>query len=294
MELIHTLLFMLRRESLDYDLLLAKRCLSTLENCTHKDVLVYNQGFWSNSELADYLKAYRLNFTVIGEGKNVGILNGRQECFLHIWNALDVKYISELHLDMAFMRNWEDHLINALVAAADEPLMCSGIVEKNGWIYFREDYAGVPPEDLNELEHFLKGLCRKVIVPGFTHPCIHRAEMLKAIGGIDRRFLKGAQGFDDDSMLLGYRYYLGARHNWRPKINFNTLCVHDVAGQRCSDKNGERENFLGVVKMYGAKGVKELAEMHVSSGHRQFFSEEYARLLNECNVCGGTEYGNEL
>jgi hypothetical protein len=281
MELIHTLLFMLREETLERDLKLAKRCLTTLEKCTHKDVLVYNQGFWSNGELENYLKNYSgLNFTVIGKGENVGILNGRQECFENVWNAFKPDFISELHLDMAFVHNWEDHLINALNAYESEPLMSSGIIDKNGWVHFREDFAGLPPEDFDELDKFLDGLRRKAMVDGFTHPCIHRSQMLKSVGGINRGFLKGKMAMEDDSILLGYHYYLGTRNNWRPKINFNAMCVHDVAAQRLNldIDDGGMENLRGLVLMYGAMGLRKLAGIHSSYWHQKFFNEEYERI----------------
>jgi hypothetical protein len=279
MELVHTLLFMMREETQERDMRLAKRCLATLEKCTHKDVLVYNQGFWSNSELEAFLKNYKqLNFYVIGKGENVGILQGRQECFEHVWSDFRPDFISELHMDMAFVHNWEDHLLNALRGYENEPVVCCGIVEKNGHVMFREDKVGPPPEDYEELDKFLDGLRRRAIVNGFTHPCIHRSSMLKSIGGINRRFLTGTMALEDDSILLGYHYYLGTRHNWKPSVNFNAMALHDVAAQRLDHGDTSMENLQGIIRMYGAMGMKKLSTIHAGGWHQSFFNEQYERL----------------
>ena len=132
MKLIHTLLFFLRENSQGDDLARADKCLKSLEKSSHKTVVVYNQGFWNNAKLNDYLKSFNLNCIVIGAGINAGIVKGRQACFEYIWkNFKNALFVSELHLDMIFTHNWELPLIDYL-NTHNEPVISCGIVEKNG------------------------------------------------------------------------------------------------------------------------------------------------------------------
>ena len=62
----------------------------------------------------------------------MGTAIGRQKCFEYIWELMpDTEYISEIHPDMVFVPHWEDPLVDYL-ESHDEPLICCGILDKNG------------------------------------------------------------------------------------------------------------------------------------------------------------------
>lgn len=275
MKLIHTLLFLLRENRVNEDLLLAQKCLKSLEKSTYKTVLVYNQGFWSNEELLNYLKAFNLHFIIVGNGINVGTVLGRQSCFEKIWQEYtEASFISEIHLDMIFAPNWEDELLLYL-ENNDEPMISCGIVDQKGDIIFLNKNAGSIPNNLEDFPSYLAGLTEDVVVHGFTNPCIHRAEIIKQTGGYNPHFLTGKQAFEDDSMLLGYYYYYGTRANWKPKVCFKTVVYHEIAGQRMGMGDSVMVNYEGLVKQYGAMGLKHLSELHKSQWHINYFSEQY-------------------
>lgn len=128
MTLIHTLLFMLRDNRLTDDLAMAKDCLKSLEGSSYQTVVVYNQGFFANDTLKEFLSGFRLDVHIIGDGVNVGTAAGRQRCFEYIWESFpDCKFISELHLDMILPEHWEDALI-AYLLINDEPMVSCGII----------------------------------------------------------------------------------------------------------------------------------------------------------------------
>jgi hypothetical protein len=77
---------------------------------------------------------------------------------------------------------------------------------------------------------------------------------------------------------VGYHYYCGTRVNWRPKINLNSVVYHAVGGQRYAIGGDMYENFHGLVRQYGAMGLKVLGEIHVGPWQKQFFPENYAAL----------------
>ncbi len=277
-KLIHSLLFLIRENRLTDDLKLASDCLKSLEGSTYKTAVVFNQGIFSGEKLKEYLGQFALEFHVIGEGVNVGTAAGRQRCFEYVWeNFPDCNYISELHLDMAFSGRWEDALVDYL-DTHDEPMVSCGIIDKQGNMPFLNKTATLP-QDMEGYGDFLQGLREDIILHGFTNPCIHASEILKEAGGYNPLFLKGGQCFEDDSMLLSYYYYYGAKRNWYPKINFNSVVYHAVAGQRLNMGGNVMVNFNGLVNQYGLMGLKRLSTLHKSAWHRSFFAEQYDKLL---------------
>lgn len=275
--LVHTLLFMFRQSQ---DMTYALNFLNSLKNSTYKTIVIYNQGYISNEQLKNLLSPYPLDFHIIGGGINVGTSVGRQKCFDYIWNTMpNTKYISELHLDMIFANNWEDPLVSYL-EANDEPLVCCGIVDKSGHMPFIEKKIEMPENTL-EYPDFLKTLSTDHIIRGFTNPCIHVSEILKNAGGYNTDFLKGLQCFEDDSMLLGYYYYYGSKRNWHPKVNFNSIVYHVVAGQRWSAEGNADDNYKGLIKQYGFMGLKALSNLHASPWHIKFFSDQYEKGIKD-------------
>jgi hypothetical protein len=135
------------------------------------------------------------------------------------------------------------------------------------------------PQNKEEYNAFLQSLRENAILHGFTNPCIHASAILKEAGGYDPLFLTGGQCFEDDSMLLGYYYYYGTKRNWFPKINFNSVVYHAVAGQRLNMGGNVMVNFGGLVKQYGLMGLKHLSTLHKSAWHRSYFAEQYDKLL---------------
>ncbi len=278
MKLIHTLLFMLRENRLTDDLSLANACLKSLEKGQNKTVVVFNQGFYTTDKLKGYLNEFKLDFHVIGDGVNVGTAAGRQRCFEYVWNKFpDCKFISELHLDMLFPDGWENALMDYL-DIHDEPMVSCGIIDKQGSMPFLNKTA-LLPENEEEIGTFLPGLREDIVLHGFTNPCIHVSQILKEAGGYNPLFLKGGQCFEDDSMLLGYYYYYGTRRNWYPKVNFNSVVYHAIAGQRMNMGGDIMVNFNGLVRQYGLMGLKHLSMLHKSAWHKNFFTAQYDKLL---------------
>ncbi len=276
MKLVHTLLFLFRDDWAE-DRLLTTNCLKSLEKSTFKTVVVYNQGAMESDRLKEELSAFRLDIHIIGDGVNVGTAVGRQKCFEYIWDRMpETEYISEIHLDMVFAPHWEDPLVGFL-SNHDEPLVCCGIVDKNGYMPFLNKKTE-KPEDVNGYDSFLESLRTDTVLHGFTNPCVHVSSILKETGGYNAAFLKGRQCYEDDSMLLGYYYYYGTKNAWHPKINFNSVVYHAVAGQRLDVGGNVMINYNGLVRQYGAMGIKALSTLHRSEWHRQFFKDQFANL----------------
>jgi hypothetical protein len=276
MRLVHTLLLLFRADGMDEDRRLAQSCLKSLEKSAYKTVVVYNQGALTSERVREELAAFDLDIRVIGGGENVGTAVGRQKCFEYIWENLpDTAYISEIHLDMVFTHRWEDPLVDYL-DSHDEPLVSCGIVDKDGHMPFlgkRTELAAG-----GDLDSVLIGLREDTVLHGFTNPCVHVSAILKQTGGYDAAFLKGRQCFEDDSMLLGYYYYYGTKRAWVPKICFNSVVYHAVAGQRLALGDSVMINFAGLVRQYGAMGLKALRTLHKSAWHQNFFGQQYDQL----------------
>ncbi len=274
MQLMHTLLFLIRENSRELDLNMMDACLKSLENSAYPAVAVYNQGCLTNEEVALYLNRFQLDTRLLGAGENAGTTVGRQSCFNYIWeNAPDVKYITEIHPDMVFPARWEEPLI-AYLQTHDEPMVSCGIVDKDGKMPFLEKSAPFPRTPAL-FEEFLLGLRQDALVNGFTVPCVHVSDILKETGGYNPAFLKGSQCFEDDSMLLGYYYYYGTRRQWRPVVNYNSVVYHAVAGQRMDVTGNVTVNFNGLIRQYGAMGLKHLSELHSSPWHQRYFKRQY-------------------
>ena len=274
MKLVHTLLFMLRQNHEPEDIKLAVNCLTSLVKSTSKTVVIYNQGSMSNVVLQAFVAPFGLDCHIIGDGANVGTVLGRRKCLEYIWETLpDTQYISEVHLDMLFPPNWEDKLVEYL-ENNDEPVISSGIIDSKGKMPFLNKTA-VLPDPIGQCGDFLVTLQTDRILEGFTNPCIHKSEILRATEGYNPKFLKGRQCFEDDSMLLGYYYYYGTRRCWHPKINYNTVVYHAVAGQRLGVWDNIAVNYAGLVKQYGVMGLKALSTLHTSEWHKKFFMEHY-------------------
>lgn len=277
LELIHTLLFMLRENRLQDDLYIIEKCMKSLEKSTYKTVVVYNQGFWDNAKLIEYLKSYRLECIVIGEGVNVGIVRGRQQCFEYVWKEFpEASFVTELHTDMAFTYNWEDPLVDYLKNHEEEPLMCSGILMSNGRMLFGDAaQTTLPPDDLDEMDDYLAAMKRNEVIFGFTHPCVHRMSVLKELGGYDTRFMTGMEGFEDDSLLVGYYYYYGTCAHWQPKIHLDSIVLHRIAGQRAATFEAMTPNLEGLYRQHGRMGFKVLSQIHRQPGSIDFFTQQY-------------------
>ncbi len=274
MRLIHTLLLLCRETNRAQDLAMVETCLKSLEQSTYKTVVVYNQGCLSNDELQAYLKNFALRFYIIGEGANTGTTIGRQACFRYIWeNFSETEYISEIHPDMIFPSHWEDAPV-AYLASHDEPMVSCGIVDHTGNMPFLNKAVTLPASP-DAYGDFLETLREDTIRRGFTVPCIHVSPILRETGGYDPAFLKGKQCFEDDSMLLGYYYYYGTRADWHPKVCYGSVVYHAVAGQRMNLDGNIVDNFNGLLRQYGAVGLKHLSTLHTSEWHKRFFKQQY-------------------
>lgn len=280
MRLIHTLLVFIRENNEEEDVKTLNQCLESLEKSTYKTVVIYNQGFWDNERVESFVRKFDLNPIIIGRAKNDGIVKGRQSCFEYVWeNYPDTEFITELHLDMMFTYNWEDPLIEYLIENG-EPVVGCGIVDKNSDLMYTGLKATVIPEDINEIYSYLTSLRRDLVINGFTHPCIHKSNILKEIGGFDTRVLKGNLGFEDDSCLLGYFYYYGTKANWRPKVCYKSVVYHATEKQRFGTGGEIWKNFDGLVKQYGAMGLLQLSRVHVNLWSKTFFKEEFEKKIN--------------
>ena len=275
MKLVHTLLLLYRENNPEDGQMLAN-CLKSLEKSTYKTVVVYNQGALTDDKVKEELAAFNLDIHTIGDGVNVGTAAGRQKCFEYIWEHFsDTEYISEIHPDMVFASHWEDALVDYL-GSHDEPLICCGILDNGGNMPFLNKKPE-KPEGM-DFDSFLESLRTDELVHGFTNPCVHVSSILKETGGYNTAFLKGQQCFEDDSMLLGYYYYYGTKRAWHPKINFNSVVYHAVAGQRLGVQGNIAINLNGLIRQYGAMGIKALSTLHRSEWHKRFFENHFTLL----------------
>lgn len=264
--LVHTIPFMIKDES---DVAMAEVCLASLgASDALAPVVVYNQGRLANSEVKSLFNRHGLVAIILGHGENVGIPQARQACFNYIWGNLPgIDFVSEFHLDMFFPPVWAEPLMGYLDEHAEEPMISPGIVTTRGEVLPAAGGSRLVtvPADPAEWPRVLESLRSEGTREGFVHPVIHRATALKAVGGYDIRFLQGKQGYEDDSLLLGYRYYVGRRAGWRPKAFLGVYVHHAGLGQRMKLENINAEfarNLRGLVNQYGVYGLLELAELH--------------------------------
>lgn len=267
MRLIHTLPFLIRAEYLQDDMAMAATCLGSLQDSDEARVVLYNQGCLSRADLTAFLSAFRLEATILGDGQNIGIAPARQACFRYIWDRFpDLGFISEIHLDMIFPKNWYEPLITFL-EQSDEPMIAPGIVTANWELHptrFKVPAERVP-SDYGQLMALLQELPQAGLAEGLVHPVLHRAPILKEVGGYDTRFLRGRQGFEDDSLLLGYLYYMGTRTRWRPKSCLGSWVYHAAMAQRMTLMGDGWDvvlNLGGLLEQYGSYGIKHLSALH--------------------------------
>ncbi|WP_164545609.1 hypothetical protein [Paenibacillus albus] len=280
----HTMPFFIRPEYKEHDLKLMEACFVSLSYTADTYVVLYNQGCLSEQEIQELLKPYSLNVIILGEGQNVGIPKARQRCFEYIWeNFPDVPYISEIHLDMIFPQNWHKPLLSYL-EHTNEPMISPCIVTESGHLHpIDNQKPAVQLPEGKKLENMLL-LLEEISEQfhsqephiGFIHPVIHRSSALRHIGGYDHRFLPGKQGYEDDSLLVGYSYYMGTQNSWRPKCLPTSWVYHATLAQRMTlgDRQEEfQKNLNGLFQQYGAYGLKELARLHgeTSNGHFQSY-----------------------
>ncbi|MEW6172545.1 MAG: hypothetical protein AB1510_05680 [Bacillota bacterium] len=284
-EVVHTLACLIRNQE---DMALADKCFESLARSCPNDLFVlYNQGSLSNDELAAYLARFNLQAEILGEGRGVGHPRGKKACFDHIWaRHQDAKFISEIHLDMIFPPGWTEALIDFLQTHDEEPLVCPGILTAQGELHPERRgesvLSNIPVDNLERMNHLLLGLTNNNVLEGWVHPVIHRAEVLKAVGGYDTRFLKGTQGYEDDSLLVGIRYYLGTRRNWKPKCCMQVRVYHATLFQRVTmpDINEAFQlNLRGLIYQYGVKGLMELNAIYPDNELFRNMAEDLLRQL---------------
>ncbi|WP_235613081.1 hypothetical protein [Paenibacillus sp. LC231] len=274
MRIIHTMPLFIRESSREHDLDMASLALGSLQRSQDHVTVLFNQGCLTNEELHGWLQTQGISAMIRGNGTNIGIAAARQACFEFIWEHFpQIEYLSEIHVDMIFPPNWYAPLLRYL-ERTDEPMVSPGIVTSSGELQPLGAYILLPdtPEGICET---LQQLPREGTADGFVHPVVHRADILREIGGYDPRFLSGKQGYEDDSLLLGMRYYMGTRTKWRPKCCLESWVYHATMAQRMSlpDKYIDfSKNENGLFHQYGAYGLRELADIHHGSeGFLQLF-----------------------
>lgn len=283
MRIAFSLLLLIREEYSDKlrDITMIRNCIKSLGRDDNAIFVVYNQGVFSNNAIEELLKTYNINYDIIGSQINVGIPIARQKTFEHIWsNYPEVKYICELHSDMIFYKEWYRPLIAYLEENKNEPMISPGIINGNGEYIMKSGEKIHIPNTLDKAMELIESLKIDRIVDGLVHPAIHNVQALKEIGGIDLRFFKGKQGYEDYSILIGYAYYIGVRYKWRPKINGNSTVIHFVAAQRWKLEGANYEiafNEEGLFQQYGAYGMKILSEM---LNDNDFMGKRYSERVN--------------
>ncbi|TVX93122.1 glycosyltransferase family 2 protein [Paenibacillus agilis] len=266
--IIHTLPLLIRSSPYDQlDRSMLKQCLQSLSFSEQPVVVIYNQGSMSNDELAQLCQSIGLPFHLLGSENNIGIAQARQKCFEFIWeNYPHTDFISEIHVDMIFPPNWYQPLIDYL-KESEEPLISPGILTAEGALQPLGTHTEVPTS-YDQVCSLLSSCSQTGVMNAFVHPVIHRASILRVIGGYDTRFLRGKQGYEDDSLLLGYLYYMGLRSNWRPKCCLASWVYHATLAQRMSLPNKHlhfAQNEQGLIEQYGANGLQHLQRIYPDS-----------------------------
>ncbi len=267
MRIIHTMPLLIRSEPLNSeDMIMVSACFESLALSDEALVIIYNQGGLSNDQLKQMCTTFKLPAIILGSGENVGIARARQSCFEYIWeHYADTPYISEIHVDMVFSPNWHVPLTEYL-DHTDDPMLSPGIITINGELQPLGQYTTIP-STYGELITHLESLSKDEIHSGFVHPVVHKSSALQAVGGYDIEFLRGKQGYEDDSLLLGYVYYMGTRNHWRPKCYLKSWVYHATMAQRMSlpDKHIDFAlNEKGLFQQYGAYGLKQLSNIHLN------------------------------
>jgi len=255
------------------DMKMAYDCLKSLAYSQDLKLVIYNQGGLTNQELTEYMQSFTLDYDIIGDGINVGITMARYRLLQYIYQKYsDASYIAEIHVDMIFSQNWHMPLIDYL-ENSEEPLISPRILTaENSGYAFSDNAESISsfPDTVEEVMALLEKSTKAGIVEGFVHPVIHKVSILKNIPAYDVGFLTGKQGYEDDSLLLGYSYYLGTSKKWKPKRCLHSCVYHKTIGQRFSLPNLSEEfqkNYLGLYTQYAAYGLKELARIHGKQPH---------------------------
>ncbi|MFO1031271.1 MAG: hypothetical protein U1F60_09340 [Planctomycetota bacterium] len=267
----HTLPLLLRGP---HDLPMANACLASLAAAEPgARLVVCNQGYLPTPELSAWLRSFALDTVVVGSGQNVGIAAGRSACFQWLWRHEPPQYLSEIHLDMLFPPGWSAELAAFLDANPDEPLVAPGILTANGELAPDVRRVVVLEAAWWEQSAAIQGSLRQWREPravqAFVHPVLHRSEALRAIGGYDTRFLRGMQGYEDDSLLLGHRLRLGIARDWRPKCWLGARVFHATLAQRMTVGNLAQSvvvNLNGLLAQYGVVGLEQLAALYPANG----------------------------
>lgn len=283
MNIIYMLPFLLNENGSDFicDLKMADDFFKSLEKCEYKLLLIYNQGCFSNEDLSYYLSKFNVSYKILGNGHNDGITFSRYSMINYIKeNYSDIKYVAEVHVDMIFTRSWDRPLIEFL-EKTNEPMVCPRIVyyEDNVYKVTGKEEAYLLPDNLDVKINFMESLSEDKIDYGFVHPVIHKFNILKKVNPYDVRFLVGKQGYEDDSILLGYNYYMGTKENWKPKMYYKSCVYHKTMGQRGKIENKNYQmlkNFEGLKIQYGAYGQKELSRIY---SNNEIFRDNYEEMI---------------
>ena len=262
--IIHTLPLFIRRDALEQDMEMVVACLRSLSASAQRQVVIYNQGCLTHAELESIALDCGIEAHILGSEYNVGIARARQACFQYVWKEYPAtEYISEIHVDMLFPKDWYIPLIRYL-DTSPEPMICPGIVTSAGEL----QPLGLrvpPPQSVEQWLSLLSTLPREGLSYGFVHPVIHRSGALQAVGGYDTGLLRGRQGYEDDSLLLGYAYYMGTRNRWKPRCYLQSWVYHATMAQRMSLPDKQQDfalNEMGLVHLYGINGLRELSRLH--------------------------------
>ncbi len=259
---------LLIREEKNYvngDIKLLNNFLETLQGCEDAILIIYNGGCLTDGVLNSIMKNYDINYEIIGSRTNVGLPTVKQRNFEYIWrNYKEVPYIASLHLDMVFYKEWYKSLINYLEEHPEEPMVSPGVINSTGNYSMDLDKVIKPPKDLNELVNLIQSIKVNKVIEGFANPAIHRASLLKEIGGIQTSFFRDDQGDEDYSILMGYYNYMGAKLDWKPKMCGTSTVYHGMMSQRSTVEDFKEHmilNYRGLYELYGAYGFKIVSEM---------------------------------
>lgn len=276
--IIHTLPLLIRNASRQEDIEMALACLRSLRLSDDDHTIVYHQGEIDRETLDQLLSQSGITADVLGDGRNVGIAAARQACFEHVYRHYpDTHYLSEIHIDMLFPPNWYAPLIEHLEQSS-EPMLCPGIVTSSGRLEPLGQQVRLPDDNAELISQLQSLSSLGGLIPGFVHPVVHRKAALQAAGGYDLEYFRGKQGYEDDSLLLGYAYYMGTRTGWRPQCLLSSWVYHATMAQRMSlpDKLEDfRQNELGLIQQYGGYGLKRLAYLHQS----ELFDRKYQQYV---------------
>ncbi|MEY8001761.1 methyltransferase domain-containing protein [Clostridium sp. Mt-5] len=271
---IYVMPFFINKENYGEEINMASQCLKSLSYSKDVNILIFNQGCLSNKELEEILKKFNFNYKIIGISENVGITLSRYIGFRYIIeNYSDINYVIESHIDMIFPPNWQEPLIQYL-DSSEEPMISPAIITN-----FSDNAFPNKNTTLEDKIKYLSTMGEDKFTNGFVHPVIHKLSVLKEICAYDVGFLTGTQGYEDDSILLGYNYYMGTSKKWLPKIYHKSYVYHKTLFQRFKLQNlseSFNKNYLGLKSQYGAYGLKELGRIYPNN---DFFIREYRKSI---------------